>query len=179
MNSKYTSSTISNSSITINGKTYTSLDEVPEDQKENIRELMEFKFQDLSDGQTLYEYNGTTYESFEDMPQEAQEFWNNMPTLSESLLDKEANRSFLEEKVKQMHNRRFNSTTISDGTYSKQPVEVQAAPKVTPQKARPASQTDQASQYTSAVQKTNTKYGWVGVVVIVGVVTAVCWKAFT
>lgn len=179
MNSKYTSSSISNSSITINGKAYTSLDEVPEDQKEHIRELMEFNFPNLNDGQTLYEFNGNTYESFEDMPQEAQEFWANRPTLSESFFDKDANRSFLEEKVKQMHNRRFNSTTISDGTYSKQPVEVQAAPKITPQMARPTIQRDQASQYTSAVQKTNTKYGWVGVVVIVGVVTAVCWKAFT
>ena len=178
MISKYTSSTISNNCITINGKTYTSLDEVPEDQKDHIRELMEFKFPDLNDGQTIYEYNGTTYESFEDMPQEAQELWSNRSTLSESLFDKDANTSFLEEKVKQMHNRRFNSITSSDGTHSKQPVEVQAAPKVSPQKARPASQTAQESPYTSAVQKTNTKYGWVGVVVIVGIIAAVCWNAF-
>jgi uncharacterized membrane protein len=176
MSKNKTHTIFSKRTITVNNKTYDSFEELPEEQRELFRSMMDFGVGMTDDGvsETSYQYNGVSYDSFDDMPQEAQDiFLNNNFLFAQTNSNSDRYRNIKEKQVNEIHQQQLNSIKDSKEFYPDTGTKAPSSNKDYYSKSP-----NQSNEYVPAVQKQNSSYGWVSVVIILMIVTAVTWKTF-
>lgn len=183
MNKSFDSKSFTQTSITIDGKTYSSIDEVPEEHKKQIQDMMNFDFSGEDVTKYSVQHSSGNLGNLGDLSPQAKEFINkhnlsafkamfaeNAPFDGSNYNIRHVNQppDSADDEQEPVYS---ESTNVTRGKTS-----IDRASRNSAEKGETAPNTNY--QYGSAVQKQNTSYGWVSVVVIVGIIAAVVWKFF-
>ena len=177
MNKSFDSKSFTQTSITIDGKTYSSIDEVPEEHKKQIQDMMNFDFSGEDVTKYSVQHSSGDLGNFDDLSPQAREF---IDKHSKSLFGKNAISDDFNHKFGHINQSPDTADVEQEPVYSKRTnvTSNKSIPENGPKKNTHSSEPKPNTNYqhASAVQKQNTSYGWVSVVVIVGIIAATVWK---
>ncbi|MBV35685.1 MAG: hypothetical protein CMP47_09580 [Rickettsiales bacterium] len=180
MNKSFDSKSFTQTSITIDGKTYSSIDGVPEEHKKQIQDMMNFDFSGEDVTEFSVQRSSGDLGNLDDLSPQAREFINKH---SKSLFGENAPTDGFNPIVDHINQSPDTADVEQEPVYSKRSnvTSNKSIPENGPRKSAHKSETAPNTNYqhASAVQKQNSPYGWVSVVVIVGIIAAAVWKYIT
>lgn len=172
MSKSFDSKSFTQTSITVDGKTYSSIDEVPEEHKKQIQDMMNFDFSGEDMTKFSVQHSSGDLGNLDDLSPQAREFINKY---SKSLFDKNALSDGFNHNIRHV-NRPPDTADVEQEPVNSEWTHVTRTNVSTDSTPRSETEPNTNYQHASAVQKQNTSYAWVSVVVIVGIIAAVVWK---
>ncbi|WP_223671174.1 hypothetical protein [Kangiella shandongensis] len=161
----------SSTNYNINGKSYDNYEDIPEEEKALIEDLLsQDLFSDEASRTENYSFNGKEYSSFDELPEEAKNVFNSMKDMRAGRFDNVIEH----DKVTSHVTHDLHQGTVSEQNINPQPSAHEAGQ---PPQYHGTYHANQAPRQ-SAVQKRNKNGQWLSIVAILVLIGFVVWSAF-